>query len=297
MLTQSLHLLSPYLSSQPDSCWHGEMVAFDIPHLTPGMLANRHYFGHPEWGRNYLNACHRDRLFQERWQAAIGSWQGKIVVDIGCGAGNLYASLQERCGIPKLLIGVDISRGALLMAQELGYAPLLADAQHLPLISGFADIVTLNAALHHCDDMEAMLHQAARLVRPGGLLVSDHDPQKSAWGNLTIANLIWNARLPLYRLLQRGGHATAEEQRWSTATEIHHRPGDGVTPDFFRRTLEPLGFTVHLYPHNRTAGAEVLQGKPGRAAWLYRTAQRLSGSDPNHGENALLLMCVAQRTG
>ena len=52
-----------------------------------------------------------------------------------------------------MLIGVDVSRGALEMAQKIGYTPVLADAQHLPFVSGFADIVTLNAALHHCDDM------------------------------------------------------------------------------------------------------------------------------------------------
>lgn len=29
--------------------------------------------------------------------------------------------------------------------------------------------------------MNKVLVEAARLVRPGGLLISDHDPQRSAW--------------------------------------------------------------------------------------------------------------------
>ena len=65
------------------------------------------------------------------------------------------------------------------MAQKIGYMPVLADAQYLPFVSGFADIVTLNAALHHCDDMVQALTEAARLVCPGGLLITDHDPQIS----------------------------------------------------------------------------------------------------------------------
>jgi ubiquinone/menaquinone biosynthesis C-methylase UbiE len=38
-----------------------------------------------------------------------------------------------------MLIGVDISRNSLKMAQEVGYAPILADAHDLPFIDGFAD--------------------------------------------------------------------------------------------------------------------------------------------------------------
>jgi len=96
----------------------------------------------------------------------MGSWDGKIVVDVCCGPGNLFASLG---GSPRLVIGIDISKGGLQMAKQLGYIPILADAQHLPLASGFADIVTLNAALHHCDDMAKVLAEAARLVRPVAL--------------------------------------------------------------------------------------------------------------------------------
>jgi ubiquinone/menaquinone biosynthesis C-methylase UbiE len=67
------------------------------------------------------------------------------------------------------------------MAEKIGYTPLLADAQNLPFISGFADIVAVNATLHHCDDMSKALVESARLVRTGGFLVIDHDPQLTAW--------------------------------------------------------------------------------------------------------------------
>ena len=88
-----------------------------------------------------------------------------MVVDIGCGPGNVHASL--KCS-PQLLIGVDVSANALAMAERLGYTPLLADAHALPLVDQFADYVVLNATLHHCDDMTRVLAEAARLVRPGG---------------------------------------------------------------------------------------------------------------------------------
>jgi ubiquinone/menaquinone biosynthesis C-methylase UbiE len=276
--------------------WKDEILSFPIQNSSHSLIANSYYFGHPEWARSYLAVVHRDRDFQDRWVAVTGSWQDKIVVDIGCAPGNVYASLRDRVGVPKLLLGVDVSAGGLAIAQEQGYVPILADAQALPLRSGFADLVVLNAALHHCDDMAKMLAEAARLVRPGGLLVTDQDLQQTMWRNNWIAHALWNLRLPIYRLLGRGGHSTPEEQYWCQATEAHHLPGDGVTEAFFREILEPQGFTVNLYPHNRTVGAEILQNQRGRQAWNIQLAQRLTGRDPNSIEGALVMMCVAKRS-
>jgi len=294
MLTGSPSILTQYLASDCNlNLSQGTIPTCKIPNHSPAIQANSYYFGHSEWAKNYFEACHRDDKFKARWRSAIGSWDNKVVVDIGCGPGNLYASLG---GSPQVLIGVDVSYGALEMAQRIGYTPLLADAHHLPFIAGFADVVALNATLHHCDDMAQILAEAARLVRPGGILVTDHDPQRTAWDYKGIALFLWQMRLPWYRLIKRGGHASAEEQKWSLAGEVHHKPGDGMTPDLYYQTLEPLGFTVKLYPHNHTVGAEVLQGNYGRAAWKYRFEQRLSGIKPDSPEAALSLMCIAKRS-
>lgn len=276
--------------------WNEGILSFKISNATAVLKANSYYFGHPDWARNYFEVVHRDRAFQDRWLAVMGSWHDQVVVDIGCGPGNVYAALRDRCGIPRLMLGVDVSQGGLKMAQELGYVPVLADAHQLPFVSGFADLVILNATLHHCEQMTQVLQEAARLVRPGGVLILDHDPQKQMWGNNIVAKLIWNLRLPIYRLLRRGGHTTSDEQMWSTATEAHHKPGDGVSSDFFHQVLQPLGFTVQLYPHNRTVGAEILQGERGRAEWRIRWSQWLSGVNPDTAEGALVLMCVATRS-
>jgi ubiquinone/menaquinone biosynthesis C-methylase UbiE len=293
MLTSAASYVLPSYLKMAE--WKDNILSFPIQNSSRSFIANSYYFGHPVWARNYLAVVHRDHKFQERWLAVTGSWQNKIVVDIGCAPGNVYASLRDRVGVPKLLLGVDVSQGGLAIAQELGYVPILADAQKLPLKSSFADLVVLNAALHHCDDMTKMLAEAARIVRPGGLLVTDQDLQETMWRNNWIAHAVWNLRLPIYRLLRRGGHATSEEQHWCQATEAHHMPGDGVTEAFFRETLEPMEFEVNLYPHNLNVGAEILQGERGKQAWNIGLAQRLSGRDPNSVEGALVMMCVARK--
>ncbi|MDF5723892.1 MAG: class I SAM-dependent methyltransferase [Rhizonema sp. PD37] len=285
-------VLEKYLAEDTYVDWQKDIPTCQIANFTPAIKANQYYFDRPQWAQGYFEACHRDETFKKCWHSAMGSWDDKIVVDIGCGPGNLYATLG---GSPKLLIGVDISRTSLEMAQKIGYTPILADAHDLPFIDGFADIVTLNATIHHCDNMTKVLAEAARLVRPGGLLITDHDPQQTAWNWKGIVVPLYKIRVPIYWLLNGGKFMSKEEHDAMINTEIHHKPGAGVASRMYYQTLEPLGFTVKVYPHNHTLGAEVLQGNYGRSDLKYRFSQQLSGINPNSPEAALSLMCIARR--
>ncbi len=292
-MTDALALLSPYLDPHAAVTVEEGIPSHPIPNPSPGLQANAYYFGHPKWAKAWIEVVHLYPEFRQRWLAAAGPWDGKVVVDIGCGPGNLHASLK---GCPQVLIGVDVSPNALAMAKQLGYIPLRADAHALPLIDQCADYVALNATLHHCDDMTRVLAEAARLVRPGGVLVVDHDPQRSAYDFRGPGLFLWNARLPLYRWLNRGGHAAEDdEQTWALATELHHKPGDGLTREMLLQTLVPLGFDVKIYPHNHRIGAEVVAGNIGRAPFKIRLAQRLSGINPHSADACLSLLCVATR--
>lgn len=284
--------LRPYL--KPDAQVRGE--AFPealISGYTEGMRANAHYFSHPRWMDDWLEFVHRYPQLRERWLAVVGSLDDKVVVDVGCGPGNLLATLG---GQPRVAIGVDIAPGSLERAANVGYVPLRADAHDMPLRSAIADLVAINGSLHHLDDMRRALVEAARLVRPGGMLILDHDPQQSAWDFRGIALWLWRLRLPIYRWLNRGGHTAADnEQVWALATELHHRPGDGLTAELVRSTLGPLGFDIEIYPHSHFVGKEVFDGVMGRPPLKIRVAQRLSGINPGSPEAALSLFCVAKR--
>ncbi len=290
----SIAMLEPFLSPDATVCVNADdLLASDIPRFSSAMAANSYFFGHPVWGKEYFETSHRSDIFRERWQAATGSWDNKVVIDIGCGPGNLYATVG---GSPKALIGVDISPGALKMARECGYMPLLADAQNLPLADGCADLVVANATIHHCDDMAKTLAEAARLVKPGGILVTDKDAQSTALSLKGFGLLLREVRFSFYWIIRSKYYLSPEYRIARQATETHNnKPGDGITPEIYYKTLEPLGFEVDIFPHNHDLGIEVLAGSIGKMPWKRRLAQRLSGIDPDARESAQSIMCIAKK--
>jgi SAM-dependent methyltransferase len=286
--------LSKYLDPNAEVDLQGNIPTCKVRNWTIGMQANASFFGDPVFGKKYFELENSSEAFGRRWQAAIGSWDDKIVVDIGCGPGNLFAAVG---GSPRTIFGVDISRGALEHAMQIGYSPLLADAHHLPFIDGFADIVTLNAALHHCDEMATVLAQAARLVRPGGVLITDEDPIANIQNYQGLALLIIKARakFPMYWLPGRSTvYKSHQEQAWRLATEIHNsKPGDGVMPELYLNTLAPLGFEIELYPHYHNVGDELFQGQLGRLGFKDSLIQRLSLA--NSYQPPQSIACIARK--
>jgi SAM-dependent methyltransferase len=258
------------------------------------MLANASFFSDPEFGARYFRLENNSRAFAKRWQAAIGNWDDKVVVDIGCGLGNLYAAVG---GSPRMLVGIDISGGALAHAMQIGYTPLLADAHNLPLIDGFADVVTLNAVLHHCDDMAKVLAQAARLVRPGGVLITDEDPlcRTATYRGVALLILESRRRFPMYWLPGRASvYKSPRERAWRLATEVHNsKPGDGVTPELYLDTLQPLGFEIELYPHYHNVGEELFRGEQGKLGFTDTLIKLLAGHDAPQPPQSIA--CIARK--
>ncbi|MEA2287190.1 MAG: hypothetical protein QOJ21_3233 [Solirubrobacteraceae bacterium] len=96
-----------------------------------------------------------------------------VVVDVGCGTGSLVRRLTRRGAE---VIGVEVGEESLRRARER--APVAderyehAGAEALPLADASADMVLFVNSLHHVpvDALDAALAEAARVLRPGGLL-------------------------------------------------------------------------------------------------------------------------------
>jgi SAM-dependent methyltransferase/uncharacterized membrane protein YbhN (UPF0104 family) len=92
-------------------------------------------------------------------------------IDLGCGLGLQTAEMRRR-GFA--VVGLEPSVG-LLTQHRHGDAPVIAgDALRLPVRDGSVDFVFVIGVLHHLPGREAQaqaLHEVARVLRPGGLLL------------------------------------------------------------------------------------------------------------------------------
>lgn len=92
-------------------------------------------------------------------------------VDLGCGTGHFSRGLAERFPACEGF-AVDIAEGMLRHARPLGGAKhfIAGDAECLPLREASADLIFSSLALQWCADFQAVLREAARVLRPGGVL-------------------------------------------------------------------------------------------------------------------------------
>lgn len=93
-----------------------------------------------------------------------------VLVDLACGAGLLAPHVE---GLGYRHVGLDITESALKQAREHGVTPVRADVLHLPLPDSVADVVAAGEILEHVTDLPRAVAEAARVLRPGGVLVLD----------------------------------------------------------------------------------------------------------------------------
>lgn len=106
--------------------------------------------------------------------AALPARIGRLL-DIGCGTGGL---LERLAGRIEEGLGVDASRDMLALARtrlaERGLSRIAvrqADMYRLPIADSAFDAVTLQMVLHYAEDPAVALAEAARVLKPGGIMV------------------------------------------------------------------------------------------------------------------------------
>jgi len=99
---------------------------------------------------------------------------GGIALDVGCGPGNVTASLARATGPDGLALGLDLSEAMLVRAVRAEARPqtgfVRADAQRLPLRDETVDAVVSIAVLQLVSDPAAALAEMARVLRATGRL-------------------------------------------------------------------------------------------------------------------------------
>lgn len=109
-----------------------------------------------------------------------------VLVDVGCGGGLLAPYVHGYRHV-----GIDLMASGLGRARRNGVTPVVADASQLPLRPEAADVVVAGEIFEHVVDLDGVVSEVARILRPGGIVVFD-----------TI-NDTWWARLSLVTVAER----------------------------------------------------------------------------------------------
>jgi ubiquinone/menaquinone biosynthesis methyltransferase len=114
----------------------------------------------------------QDARWRAKLIARVGADQKDVVLDVATGTGLVARGLRERYGCE--VIGLDRSADMLRAASARdGHIPLVrARAESLPFPDESFDHVTFTYLLRYVDDPAATTRELARVIRPGGRIVS-----------------------------------------------------------------------------------------------------------------------------
>jgi demethylmenaquinone methyltransferase/2-methoxy-6-polyprenyl-1,4-benzoquinol methylase len=107
-----------------------------------------------------------DRRWRRRAVQAV-VWPGDRVLDACCGTGDLALEAERRGG---RVVGLDFSERMLELARKKSTTIewVQGDALALPFPDGDFDAATVGFGVRNLEDLEAGLHELARVLRPGG---------------------------------------------------------------------------------------------------------------------------------
>lgn len=156
----------------------------------------------------------------------VGDWRGKHVLDLGCGGGFMAEALTRRGA---QVIGVDPSAPAIAIARKhaedtgLSITYHVGAGENLPVATASVDMVVCVDVLEHVKDLDAVLDEIRRVLKPGGVFLFD-----------TI-NRNWLAKLVIVTL----GEGVLRLLPPGT-----HDPALFITPEELTAKLKQRNFTV-----------------------------------------------------
>jgi 2-polyprenyl-6-hydroxyphenyl methylase/3-demethylubiquinone-9 3-methyltransferase len=95
---------------------------------------------------------------------------GAVLLDLACGGGLLAPHV---AGLGYVHVGIDVGARAVEVAAAHGVVAVRGDVLRVPLRRGAADVVVAGEIFEHVADLDALLGEIARVLRPGGTLVFD----------------------------------------------------------------------------------------------------------------------------
>ena len=157
-------------------------------------VTNSLVFTSKEHSLEYLHWRGSQYLFHEELMPFQGH-DGDVILDYGCGPGNDLVGFVEYSK-PRFLIGLDISPSALAAAKQRlafhGHGPtkliqIQEESVRLPLKDRSVDFIHSSGVLHHISNIEGVLGEFHRVLKPEGRIRVMVYNYESIWLHLYVA--------------------------------------------------------------------------------------------------------------
>jgi SAM-dependent methyltransferase len=101
---------------------------------------------------------------------ALGEMRPRMILDVGCGWGDLARTARERTGARVICLDLSLRMATLASRQSLD--AIQGDVQALPLRPGAFDCALAAWMLYHVPDLHLGLAELGRVLAPGGRLIA-----------------------------------------------------------------------------------------------------------------------------
>lgn len=208
------------------------------------------------------------------------------MLDIGCGAGfvidqvrDLFDEVHGLDATRAMLDRVDLSSGNVTLHEGV--------AEQLPFEDASFHLVTAYSVFHHLADHRPVLAEAARVLRPGGVLYVDLEPNRAFWQAIDQVEKSHADRLgELDEIVSREVRAVLHieedvQERFAIEPDVFRSAEyikselGGFDPAQFERDAAEAGFSSCTTTHEWFLGqGVVLHGESPEAAQLIETHLR-----------------------
>jgi ubiquinone/menaquinone biosynthesis C-methylase UbiE len=171
-------------------------------------------------------------------------------LDVGCGSGNLT---RHMLALGLDVTSADVSRGCLDLVQSRypGAQTLLMNGRDLSNVQDSTfDLVATYSVLHHIPDYLAAVREMARVCKPGGVVVIDHEQNEEFWSVNPLYREFRNKALRIdwrkYLTPANYFHRVWRifDPRHANEGDIHVWPDDHIQWPAIKDELQRAGFEI-----------------------------------------------------
>lgn len=176
----------------------------------------------------------------------VKNQNNKVVLDYGCGPGNDLVGFSEFSNV-KELIGVDVSKPSLHLAKkrlslhkkQVKLILIEENENKIPLPNDSVDLIHSSGVLHHCKNLDKILIEFKRILKPGGeinIMVYNYN---SIWVHLYTAYINQIEKRKYTNLKLTDAFSKLTDGKYTPISKCYK-------PEEFISILDDFGFTGNL---------------------------------------------------